>query len=78
MKEFVMWFGTMLTIAVLSAVLGAGMEYDHDRYETGFAFGCGRFYADNRDPALDAADDQSPCYPYYKEWIAQETGPKPR
>jgi hypothetical protein len=55
--------------------MGAGMEYDHDRYETGVAFGCGRFYAGNFDPADDPRDDRSPCYPYYKAWDAQQWHP---
>lgn len=65
----------VLASVALSFILGAGMMLDHDKSQLGYAFGCGRFYADNNEPALDPRDEQSPCYPYYKAWDATEWHP---
>ena len=74
------WDFTAVAVAVLVALLGgvfigAGMMRDHMTPQIGYAFGCGRFYADNNDPALDPRNDESPCYPYYKAWDATEWHP---
>ena len=65
----------MLIVALLSWFLGAGMMQDYDTPKFGEAFGCGRFYAGNFDPADDPRDENSRCYPYYKSWEATETWP---
>ncbi len=60
-------------------LIGAGvfiLGADHGRAELGSAFGCGRFYAGNFDPADDPRDEQSKCYPYYKAWDAQQWHPR--
>ena len=70
------YFVTMTVAVVLAWVLGMGMMQDHDARELGSAFGCGRFYAGNFDPADDPRDEQSPCYSYYKAWDAQQWHPR--
>ena len=75
MRAFI-FFTVMIGVAGLSWILGAGRMQDRDAKDFGYAFGCGRVYADNKDPALDASDDQSPCYPYYKAWRESERWPK--
>ena len=65
---------TLIGIGIF--MLGAGMMQDRDAKDFGYAFGCGRVYADNKDPALDASDDRSPCYPYYKAWRESERWPR--
>jgi hypothetical protein len=66
----------LILICIGSFVLGAGMMQDYDARGFGFAFGCGRFYAGNFDPADDPRDEQSKCYPYYKAWDAQQWHPR--
>ena len=66
------YFVTMTIAVVLAWVLGMGMMQDYDARKFGYAFGCGRFYAGNFDPADDPRDEQSTCYPYYKAWDKTE------
>ena len=72
MKEWIVWAVTFVIVALASAFLGAGMMQDYDKSKFGYAFGCGRFYAGNFDPADDPRDEQSKCYPYYKAWWRTE------
>ena len=72
MMQAAWYFPTMIVVMVLSIFLGAGMQSDHDQSKIGDAFGCGRFYAGNFDPAEDPRDERSPCYPYYKAWDARQ------
>lgn len=62
----------MLIVALLSWFL---VMQDYDNAKFGEAFGCGRFYAGNFDPADDPRDEHSRCYPYYKTWEATEQWP---
>ena len=69
------FFITMLGVAIMGFVLGGGMEYDYNNARVASAFGCGRFYAGNFDPADDPRDEHSRCYPYYKAWEPGERWP---
>jgi hypothetical protein len=64
----------ILCLLPLAYELGAA----HVRPELAFAFGCGRFYAGNFDPADDPRDEHSKCYPYYKAWEKSEQWPRAR
>jgi hypothetical protein len=72
------YFVTMTIAVVLAWILGMGMMRDHDASEFGLAFGCGRHYASNYDPADDPTDENSKCYPSYKAWEKSEQWPRPR
>ena len=70
MRAFI-FFTVLFGVAGIGWILGA----DYNARQFGYAFGCGRFYAGNFDPADDPRDERSKCYPYYKSWEATETWP---
>ena len=67
--------GAMLPAIMLSSLAVYEFEQHRVAVELGNAFGCGRFYAGNFDPADDPRDDHSKCYPYYKAWEKSEQWP---
>ena len=71
-----------IVAAILVLVLGSFIAAEHVREaalsELGFAFGCGRHYASNYDPADDPTDMNSKCYPAYKAWEKSEQWPRTR
>lgn len=81
MKDFAL---TLAALAVALILIGV-VAYSNgtrviimDQAEFGFAFGCGRHYASNYDPADSPTDMHSKCYPYYKAWEKSEQWPRPR
>ena len=64
----------LFAVALMAGPFLLGSEWGRHDTEAAVAqaFGCGRVYADNNDPALDAWNDDSPCYPAYKAWDKTE------